>query len=94
MMPDVPMAVIIFDRIRPEERQAAHEIIKANANGWWHHFENTWIAGGKTPGEWRDLLSDVIPTGPSSVIVFALPSTPGWASFSRSGIVDWFHDNL
>src|SRR5690606_36286918 len=65
--------VISIDRATQEELNRAHQIIKENANGWWHRHATTWIAGGLTAAEWRDLLKDTLRSSQSSVLVLKLP---------------------
>jgi hypothetical protein len=91
--------VIVLDRATPEERAAVHEIIKANAKGWWHHFADTWIVGGKTAQTWTQLLKPALPTGQSSILIFRLPANPAPADWSYFGIdgqkrLRWMYDTF
>jgi hypothetical protein len=87
--------VIVVDRAGAVRLKAVHEVVKGNAKGWWHHYENTWIVTtDKTLGEWRDLVRSAIePVGISGVLVLRVAEeSPRWAmggfrSDSRSG---WF----
>lgn len=85
--------LIALDRITDEQRQLAHEVIKSNATGWWHRFQDVWIAGGRDAAQWRDLLVDVVgQEGPTQLLVFALGD--GWASYARSRTNEWIQRNL
>jgi len=91
--------VIILDRAGNEERQSVHEAIKENANGWWHRLENTWIVGGLTASEWRDVAKGAMFKGPSSILVLALPKEEAkryWAYFGPKAKErsEWLHNNI
>ena len=93
------MFAIIFDRATDEELTRAHEIIKARANGWWHHFANIWIVGGGlSAAAWRDAVGEAIRQGPSSsVLVLPLPAEPVlWAYFGADAKdrSEWLHKHL
>ena len=78
---DVPKYAIIANNITPEQREQMQAIVKANANGWWHSFADLWIVGGRSAGEWRDLVGAAAPTAPSAVMVLAIDRSDanGWA---------------
>ena len=99
MAPVDPTCVVILDQPTAELREAAHEIIRTNANGWWHRMPDIWIVGGIEPRAWRDLLQPVIARFPgSSVFVLRLPAKEGNRSWSYFGVnakerMEWIHDN-
>jgi len=89
---------IILDRGTDDERSAVHATVKANANGWWHHFADAWIVHGKSAAEWRDLVKGALSSEASSVLVLRLPeaSTESrWAYFGRKSTkrCQWLHSN-
>ncbi len=77
----VPKYAIIINRATPEQREQVHGIVKEHANGWWHHFADLWIVGGKTTTEWRDLVGVAVRLGPTGVLVLKIDveSAPTWA---------------
>jgi hypothetical protein len=91
------MHVIILDEASDETRGAVHEVIKANAKGWWHRYPNVWMAGGdNSAADWRDMLKPLV-KAPTSVLVLRLPETghPKWAYFGPDAQdrMKWFHSN-
>lgn len=84
--------VIIVDRASATKLNAVHEAIKANARGWWHHFESTWIVSGdNNAGQWRDIVTQaLVPRGQSNVLVLKISDVPGgrWAGGGAKGS-DW-----
>lgn len=66
--------IIILDQATKEQIDAVHQIVKENANGWWHHFTNTWMLfSERNPDKWSDLIKDAIKEGNTSILIFALP---------------------
>lgn len=72
-MPNEDFHAIIIDGANEEEREAIHEAVKASTEWWWHRFSDTWIVRGGTAEEWRDRITPLLQTGPSSVLVLSLP---------------------
>lgn len=72
-----------------------HDVVKANADGWWHHMPHVWIVGGNREAIWwRDQIQPILYPPPllpyfpgqlalrPSVLVLALPdSWRGWGYF-------------
>lgn len=101
--------VIIVDRATAAQLNAAHEAIKANSNGWWHHFENTWIVSSEmNASEWRDTVKSAIDAGlvgfpgemirsiggGGSVLVLRISDkSPKWAFSGKKGL-DWLKKTL
>lgn len=87
--------LIVFDQLSDERRDVAHEIIKANANGWWHNMPNVWIVGDHDAAFWRDILQPVISGTGASVLVLHLPPPGGrgWAHFGpgSESKTEWFY---
>lgn len=88
---------ISIDRATQAELNAVHEIVKENANGWWHRHVNLWIVGGGTASKWRDLLKPALLSG-SSILVLQLPDEDSEKKWSYNGQnaeekCRWFHDN-
>lgn len=80
--------IIVFDQLSNERREVAHELIKANANGWWHNLPNVWIVGGQTVSFWRETLHPVIASTGASILVMNLPAEPStrsWAFYGPRG---------
>jgi hypothetical protein len=93
----VPKYVIAINRATPEQRQQVHEIVKANANGWWHAFADCWIVGGKTAAEWRDLVGVVFPIGPGGVLVLKIDTAGAtWAyrATFKDSAKEWLRTHL
>ncbi len=72
-----PAYLIVLDRPTKEQRNAVHKCVKGNAQtGWWHRFENVWMAQGLSAQEWVGLIEPLIEEGRTSVMVFRLPHDP------------------
>jgi hypothetical protein len=83
-----PAFLIVLDRANPDELNSVQEVVKNNARGWWHRYTNVWFAGGGTSATyWRDLISPVLESGPSSVLVLRLPKrgARSWAYYGPEG---------
>lgn len=89
--------IIVVDRGTDEELNAVHQVVKAEAKGWWHRFTNVWLVGGRTTNEWRDALQEIIRGGPSSVLVLRLPKHADrhWSYFGPKWKerCEWIHNN-
>jgi hypothetical protein len=80
-----------------------HQLITANANGWWHHMSNVWVVGSdKPPVWWRDQIMPLLVPLPGmptpSLLVVSLPpgeSFRDWAYFGPDDAnqIDWLHEN-
>ena len=92
------MYAIVANRISTAQREQIQGIVKANANGWWHGFDDLWIVGGRTASEWRDLVGVAVPSQPSGVIVLKIDkdNPPRWAYKAAMSDAnrDWLHKNL
>lgn len=92
------MFAIAINRATPLQREQVHGIVKQHANGWWHGFADLWIVGGKSAGEWRDLVGVIFPKSPSGVLVLKLDvkSRGTWASRAlwTEANKDWLYRNL
>lgn len=64
---------VSVDRATADELNRVQDVIKANANGWWHHQINFWIVGGHKAEKWRDLIKPCLTEAPSNVLVLKLP---------------------
>lgn len=94
----VNLHVIIVDRAAPDQLNTVHEAIKEEADGWWHRFENTWVVGGLSSAQWRDLVKEHIHSG-ASVMVLRLPDEQAkrnWAFFGPRAKerAAWLHRNI
>ncbi len=90
--------VISVDRATGDELNNVQNVIKENANGWWHRHTNVWIVGGGSASKWRDLIKPALPSRDSSVLVIKLPSEDADRSWAFSGKdasakCKWFHEN-
>ena len=88
--------IIVIDRPQPEEREAVHELVKANADTWWHWFENTWlVTGNLTAVRWRDVLKPAAKPGPSAILIVQL-ADEGWAYFGPKAKerAKWLHEHV
>lgn len=90
--------IIVLDQGSPEERAAIHALVKEHASGWWHHFGDVWLAGGKKKAsEWRDLLKEATTGSGSALMVMKLPKSGrrSWAYFGPKAKerCDWVHRN-
>lgn len=88
---------ISVDRATQAELNQIHEVIKANANGWWHRHLNFWIVGDGSALEWRNLIKPYLVSG-SSVLVLKLPAEDGDRNWAYSGPnaaekCKWIHNN-
>lgn len=88
---------ISVDRATESELNEVHQIIKENANGWWHRHVSFWVVGGLQCSEWRDLIKPFLVSG-ASVLVLELPADSKDRNWSFSGTTatekcKWFHDN-
>jgi len=89
---------ISVDRATQNELNEVQELIKKNANGWWHRHASFWVVGGLQASQWRDLIKPALVSG-ASVLVLALPTTEKDRNWSFSGPsatakCKWFHDNF
>jgi len=91
----LPMHIIVLDRATDEQLNEAHQIIKSESKGWWHHYTNVWLVRDRTASDWRDSLKRVVVGGPASVSVFRLPDAGHrkWASygFKAKARSEWLH---
>lgn len=94
------MCVILLDGAGVALREKIHDSVKENANGWWHRFQNCWLAAGHSPKYWRDLLKPYVAEAPESaaILVLALPPLDDdrlWAYFGpdAEGKMGWLHRN-
>ena len=92
------ICVIALDRATPTEHEEVQATVKRNATAWWHRFESLWLATGKSPREWRDLLEPILTSSQSSVLVLQLPSEPADRAWSYWGVetsdrMRWLHSN-
>jgi hypothetical protein len=90
--------VIIIDQPTASARDAVHSIVKENAVGWWHHFNDAWIVTGHTPSYWRDKVKAVLNEPSSSVLVLALPHEEAdryWSLYGANASTKgrWLHEN-
>ena len=89
--------IIVIDRATDDELNTAHEAIKSKADGWWHRYTNTWIVGGLTASEWRDLVKRVLISDSASVLVLKLPEAEDrrWAYYGPRAEerMGWLHRN-
>lgn len=88
--------VVVVDRASDAQLQSVHQILKANASGWWHRFTNTWVVSSddKTAAYWRDLLTPIV-SRPASVLVLKVDQT-SWAYRGPDAKerAAWFHQNF
>lgn len=90
---------ISVDRATAEELNNVQEIVKANADGWWHRHASFWIVGGQSASKWRDLIKPVLTESPSTILVLRLPGKDvgrWWAFAGRDAEAKckWLHDNF
>jgi hypothetical protein len=93
-----PVYAIVANLPSDSQRDEVHQIVKENANGWWHAFGDLWIVGGKSAKEWRDLVGPIFPTAPSGVIVLKIDREHSgtWASQAKlsDSALAWLKKNL
>ncbi len=90
--------VVSVDRATADELNKVQQVIKANADGWWHRHTNFWIVGGQSAAKWRDLILPCLIEQPSTVLVLNLPDSDEkrWWAFGGDGAKEkckWLHDN-
>ena len=62
--------IIVTYSLTDFERGQVHQLVKSNADRWWHQFPDVWIGWGKTTSFWRDLIKEVVPdAGPRGAIL-------------------------
>ncbi len=89
--------VIIADEIDNTQRTLLHELVKRDAESWWHQYANVWVVKGGNIRQWRSNCSVFVPLPPASLIVLALKQTPGerWGiAGAKSGDFSWFRETL
>ncbi len=80
-------AIIIVEGIDNTQRTLIHELVKNDAEDWWHDLPNVWIVkGGGSVNEWRDRLRPIVPLAPSTFAVLALKSQPRSRWATRGGL--------
>jgi hypothetical protein len=89
---------IVIEPSHPLQREQVQEIVKANAETWWHGIADLWFVTGKSAKEWRDSVGVVFPIGSGKVIVVKVDvdSAGTWAfrgAFSPSEKT-WLRENL
>jgi len=90
----MPYFVILANKITDEQRDQIHAAVKEHAAGWWHHFLDSWIAGGHTAQFWRDTLKPAVVKGPASIVVLQLAEPAKWATFGPTKHAEWLYTNL
>jgi hypothetical protein len=90
--------IITADAINNTQRTLLHQVVKENADDWWHRMPNVWVVkGGGGATAWRDRLRPIVPLAPSSVLVLPLRATgkQRWASVGpRAQIGSWLREAL
>jgi hypothetical protein len=92
--------IIIVDEATPEQLNAAQELIKTKADGWWHHLPTIWLVGGTTSAsEWVRVLKASLAGGRASVIVLALPDDEASRDWAYYGVdskdrTAWLHKSF
>ncbi len=89
--------VIIADEIDNTQRTLLHELVKRDAESWWHQYANVWVVKGGNMKQWRSNCSVIVPLPPASVIILALKQRPGgrWGvAGGKSGDFSWFRETL
>jgi len=98
MAADAPAFAIVINRATAQQRAQVHEIVKSNADGWWHGFGDLWIVRGKSVEGWRDLVGIAFSAVPSGVIVLRIadPGVPRWAYRAKlsDSAADWLRKEL
>jgi hypothetical protein len=89
---------IVIETTVAIQREQVQEIVKANAESWWHNIADLWIVTGHDASTWRDLVGVVFPDGTGKVLVLRLDVASGgtWAfrgSFSETA-KDWIRNHL
>ncbi len=84
-----PAFVIMLGNITAPQRNAAHELIKKDANGWWHHLPDVWIVGGHGHKHWADLLAPIINGTPGKLVVLELPRDHAERMFAQRNGGQW-----
>lgn len=83
--------VIIADQIDNTQRTQIQQVVKENAESWWHEFLDAWIVqGGHSASYWRDLLKTIITPG-SGIMVLTLANRGGWAA-KMPGSASWLRE--
>ena len=94
-MADLPVLLISVDMIDDTQRALIHELVKENADSWWHQQANLWIViGGGDVGDWRDAIGPFIRGVPGNVIVLKLPPE-GMRAWGTNGVNGtWLRENF
>jgi hypothetical protein len=83
-----PKFVIIANKITDDQRSRMHELVKAQGDGWWHHYADAWIVQNHSAAFWRDLLMGIVgETGVAGVLVLEL--TGMWSAFGPTNQSEW-----
>src|SRR5665647_192371 len=89
--------VLIADEIDNTQRTLLHELVKRDAESWWHQYANVWVVQGGDLRTWRSNCSVITPVPPSSLVVLALKDRPGnrWAVAGPHAVdYSWFVDTM
>lgn len=70
-----------------DQRNAVQSIVRAHANGWWHHLPDVWIVGGHDHTYWGNLIKPVLAMSGTKLLVLELPRTVEMRMFAVRGPV-------
>lgn len=89
--------LISIDRATLYELDQVQDLIKNNANDWWHRHTTVWIVGGGKASRWRDLIKPILRSHGSSILVLQLPKkeSRNWCFSGENAKeqCEWFHQN-
>ena len=87
--------ILVANELSDEQREKIQDVVKANADGWWHHMPNVWLLSGKTATAWRDLVKDIVAPGPAGILVFKVDTvfSGGWSGYTQKKMYPWLHEN-
>lgn len=75
------------------KNQALTDLIKEEANGWWHHLESAWIINSdKTPAQLKDRFISVLDAN-DELLVIKVSAPAAWHGFEESGS-SWLRNHL
>ena len=89
--------LILADQIDNTQRNLIQQVVKNNADDWWHEFLDAWIVStDKKARWWRDELKVIFGAPGSSFMVLTLPR-PGageWSSYMAPKKSKWIKENI
>src|SRR4051812_49096018 len=95
-----PLFLITIEEPTQNLREAIQEMVKQNAEEWWHQMPDVWIVQGGSVVDWRDRLLPLRTAAGvnSRGLVLQLPKPFGGRSWAATGQTaakefSWFPEN-